>query len=93
LILQTADIYITWADGSRNVKLSAISQIGVGSFIGLHYYVTVFNRATQGLEPQTSWAAYALYSMAFMALCLVARIRHGKKWYGDVEDEGTCKKN
>jgi hypothetical protein len=93
LALQVADVVTTWPDGTSFARSSASIQLAVGGVIGLHYYITVFHRATQGMGPDTSWKAYAFYSIAYMVLCIFARIKRGKKLYLPVGNETTDKKN
>ncbi|XP_024364686.1 uncharacterized protein [Physcomitrium patens] len=93
LTLQTADLTLVFANGTAIAKSSATVQIVVAAMIGIHYYITVFVKATQGKAPATSWKAYAFYSIAFMTLCLFARIKRSKKDYRPVGSETTDKKN
>ncbi|XP_024383531.1 uncharacterized protein [Physcomitrium patens] len=93
LTLQTADLTLAYAEGTAIAKSTSTVQIVVASVIGVHYYITVFLKATQGVAPTTSWKAYAFYSIAFMTLCLLGRIHRGKKQYHSVGNETTDKKN
>eukprot|EP00897_Mesotaenium_endlicherianum_P007593 jgi/Mesen1/6862/ME000351S05979 len=60
-------------------KLSIVVQFLAACAVGLHYFVTVFQRAMIDKAPRTSWKAYAIYSATFGILCLLSRPRLNKK--------------
>jgi len=74
-------------------KLASVVQLSVAVCISLHYYVTVFHRAMAQKPPRTCWRVHGVYSLLFGIICLLSRIRHGKKEYVQAADYNTDKKN
>eukprot|EP00249_Psilotum_nudum_P030422 c43024_g1_i1 orf=384-2861(-) len=93
LILQSFNIISSCSSAALTAKLIAVLQWVVAMLVGLHYYVTVFQRAMATKAPRTSWKIYGIYSLSFLILCLFPRIKWLKKQYGHIGDELTDKKN
>ena len=95
LILQTFDMVYSLSLSLETllVKVTVVLQWFVAFTIGFHYYVTIFHRAMASKGPHTSWKIYGVYSLAFLVLCLFARIQRTKKGYSQVGNIDTDKRS
>lgn len=72
--------HFLWVVKSREARkamrlaiLKSMFQIIVATSIGLHYYVTVFERAMLDKSPHTGAFAYFVYSVAFAVLTVFSQ--------------------
>ncbi|CAI5467755.1 unnamed protein product [Closterium sp. Yama58-4] len=77
LALQGASLCVTIRSSERGqgkfIRLRAVLQLLVALGVGLHSYITVFERAMLDLPPNASAGAYAAYAACFFFLVLISR--------------------
>lgn len=93
LILQTVDLVSTFTSEMVPIKVTVVLQWLVAFTVAFHYYVTIFHRAMALKGPHTNWKIYGIYSIAFLVLCLFARIKRVKKGYLQLGQVDTDKKH